>query len=1224
MAYTPFEELQGRGPVTIDSDTQHTLTASGQEIIQLPEGDFIANAQMTKDGHDLVLEAPDGSVVVIEGYYLAEPAPVLQAPDGSALTPELVDAFAKAPSEFAQTGSLNDESPVGAIEELSGDARITRADGTVETVQIGTPVYQGDVIETSGDGAVNIVFIDETSFAISENARMAIDEYVFDPATESGKQNFSVLRGVFVFTSGLIGRDDPDDVEIDTPVGSIGIRGTIIAGDIQPGGESEITVIEGAIVVRNGVNEETLSLQFESVKLNGYDAGIERTGVMDAENVNKTYGAVRNVSPTLFSSLDDAAQEQDNSQNGQAQEAQEQQQQDAAGQPTDDAPALEGDPDQPVQDGEAAPADGTVNQTQQSTEGEVVEGAAPAGDQPVQNGEQAPSDGTVQEPVPSAKDPALNLDGTQNFEGQNDAFTGENTILTGSNNPAPAGTGGPAPTNTAGTAPATGGGTQQQTTQPTTTQTTETQNPPPFALDIQKFDLPVGNFNAGFIVGHVKTTNLFGQVQFNLLGGNGNFELVRTGTHEAVIKLTATGYAALGGAASGNFNFVIEAVRNGSVTKTATITTSIFDPTVSDHTLPDGYGDALFNSAYASVITDTGISNRIGYSMTGGDFNDDGFADLIFTNDTNNMSPYQHHNYVVNGAAGLDGSTNGAVGGLFAPTIAYNPFGSPAVPPGGEDYSEDFAVNIGDFDGDGIDDFAMGFQKTSTSLGSTYINTSEEGYVISFDFGGGVTGQGLTGASISGVGDLDLDGYDDMIVGSPGGNYAHLVYGFDTTADAAVNPSTETISGASGFGSAVIGAGDFDGDGLADIAVAELGSVSGNVYLYKNDGAGGLQTPVVFLGFDTNTDDLPLFNLGDVNGDGQTDLMMVSIGDGADNGTGYVVMGGTAGGAISATGSPHTNSATLELHGAGAAGDWNGDGYDDFVLVAADGSDSTQANIYVVYGRADWSGLPASGIDQTWLDISQNAFKTTVDGIANLDNFDFTVSNVGDMNGDGFDEVAIGTPDLGSDDGQVAILYGRETGNTKVGANVTATANGDSLVGTAGADTLSDKAAGVAVALDVSMSGGAGNDTFKIFATSFSASPHANFDGGSGFDTIHANSGLDFSDLKFEQVSGIEEVKAGASGSNMTLTVENIFNLLQSSDDGTLYISQGAAGGNTLTIGADGDPTDDIDGIAAAMGVSAGDVDLAAGSLNGETYDKITIGNYDLYIDSDFASITVS
>lgn len=1201
MAYTPFEELGGQGPVTIDSNTQHTLTANGQEVIELPSGDFIADAQMTKDGHDLVLEAPDGSVVVIEGYFLAEPAPVLQAPNGAALTPELVDAFAKAPSEFAQTGSLNDESPVGTIEELSGEARIIRADGTVETVQIGTPVYQGDVIETSGDGAVNIVFIDETSFAISENARMAIDEYVFDPATESGKQNFSVLRGVFVFTSGLIGRDDPDDVEIDTPVGSIGIRGTIIAGNIQPGGESEITVIEGAIVIRNGVNEETLSLQFESVKLNGYDAGIERTGVMDADSVNQNYGSVRNVSPALFSSIDDSAQEQNEAQSGTGQQDQ---QQDAADQqPADNQSQLEGDPDQPVQNGEAAPT------------------------------ESAP-----QQPAPGTKDPALNnLDGTKNnFDGQNDAFTGDNTIVEGAQQPAP--TGGTTQTQTAGTStaaaqPAPNGTTGTQTT----TQAQTTTNPPPLGLEVQKFDLPVGGFTAGFIVGRVKTTNLFGQVDFTLVSGGGNFELVKIGTHEAVIRLTATGYSNIAGTGAANFNFTVEAVRNGTTTKSVSFSSHIFDPTAG---IPDGYGTDLFAAGNdgVTVITDSGIGNRIGSSITGGRFNADGFSDIIFTNDTNRVSApgLQHHNYFVAGNAGLDGASpsDGPVG-TAANVVDYNIHGGTSNPT--TDYNDAIAVNIGDYDGDGIDDIAMGFQNSNSGTGEVFIYKSDSGGSSETVNTSSISGS--AGVSIGAAGDLNLDGLADVIIGSTVGVKV-FSSGF-TPFD--LSQPVDTLL----FGMNVAGAGDYNGDGFADVVVSALDTPStsgtpgdGRAFIYYGDGAGGLTLGATFSGFDTNNDDLPLFNVGDVNGDGRTDLMMVSIGDNGDNGTGYIVLGGTGGGAIGSQAVLKTNSSDLKLHGAGAAGDWNGDGFDDFVLVTDGGSDGSGdiANIYVVYGKAGLSGT----IDQAWLNDPQNAFKTSVFGIDDINEFDFTISNVGDMNGDGFDEVAIGTPDFGNDvdgsggdanndgntfndtDGQVAILYGRETSGTKVGTNVVATANGDSLVGTVGNDTLSDRQAGLSVAKNVSMRGGAGDDTFKIFATTFSASPLTNIDGGSGFDTIMAQSGLDFADLDFEQMSGIEQIKAQNGATNITLTVENIFNLLQTSDSGKLYISESGFGTNNLTIGAPGDPTDDVYGIATAMGESAGSVTIGGGSLNGETYDKISIGNYELYIDQDFSNIVVS
>lgn len=293
------------------TDATVHINAAGQDHIDLPDTSFVKDANLTRDGMDLILEGPDGTVVV-EGYFAAEPAPNLVAPGGETLTANLVDAFTCSPMQYASNGGMTDESPVGAVQEMSGEATVVRLDGTVETLTIGSPIFNGDVVETGADGAVNIVFADETSFAVSEDARLAIDEYVFDPATQSGTTNFSVLKGMFVFTSGLIGRDDPDDVSIDTPVGSIGIRGTIIAGDVDNG---EITVVEGAIVLRDfSGNEMTLATQFETAKFNLDSGNIDNMGQLSASDMTGKFQNVSHVSPDLFSSIQDISH--DNTEGG--------------------------------------------------------------------------------------------------------------------------------------------------------------------------------------------------------------------------------------------------------------------------------------------------------------------------------------------------------------------------------------------------------------------------------------------------------------------------------------------------------------------------------------------------------------------------------------------------------------------------------------------------------------------------------------------------------------------------------------------------------------------------------------------------------------------------------------------------------------------------------------------------------------------------------------------
>ncbi len=303
MAYKDIDGLSGSPTAHSEmADTGTHLSVEGSHV-ELPDSSFIRDAAMSRDGVDLILDGPNGTVVV-DAYFAQADLPTLSSPDGLSLSPNMVNSFVQSSNKYAGNLSLNDESAVGEVTEFSGEATVTHSDGSVEPITLGTDIYQGDVIETNASGAVNITFTDDTTFAVSNEARLAIDEYVFDPSTQSGTQDFSVLKGIFVFTSGLIGRDDPDDVNIDTPSGSIGIRGTIIAGNVDNG---EITVVEGAIVVRDLTGGEmTLATQFETAKMDAIH-GLKNLGQLAANDVLERFVSVSGVAPTLFSSINDAA-----------------------------------------------------------------------------------------------------------------------------------------------------------------------------------------------------------------------------------------------------------------------------------------------------------------------------------------------------------------------------------------------------------------------------------------------------------------------------------------------------------------------------------------------------------------------------------------------------------------------------------------------------------------------------------------------------------------------------------------------------------------------------------------------------------------------------------------------------------------------------------------------------------------------------------------------------
>ncbi len=282
-----------------DMTTDARIEAVAGKPVELPNGGhFIANAEMTRAGMDLHLTSPDGHTVVVGGYFAQTPAPDLVTPDGARLSPAMVSAFLppEHPGQYAASGQhANDASPAGKITEVVGEAHIIRADGTHVTATVGTPVYQGDVIETAKTGAVNILFVDNTTFAVSESARMSIDQFVYHSTEHSGSSFFSMLQGVFVYTSGLIGKTDPGSVSIETPVGSIGIRGTVVAGHILPAGQhSEITILDGAIALTNGSGTQEMNTSFSTVSLNSYQDQ-PTTVQMDSNTFSTSYSSLSGV-----------------------------------------------------------------------------------------------------------------------------------------------------------------------------------------------------------------------------------------------------------------------------------------------------------------------------------------------------------------------------------------------------------------------------------------------------------------------------------------------------------------------------------------------------------------------------------------------------------------------------------------------------------------------------------------------------------------------------------------------------------------------------------------------------------------------------------------------------------------------------------------------------------------------------------------------------------------
>ena len=131
---------------------------------------------------------------------------------------------APAPAVATPIGKI--VSAKGAITVEHGDAVILQANLPANTGQtkVGDLVYKGDIVSTAADGAIGITFTDGTAFNLSSNARMVLNEFVYDPNGKSNSTLFSLSKGTFTFIAGKIARSG--DMKIDTPVATMGIRGT--------------------------------------------------------------------------------------------------------------------------------------------------------------------------------------------------------------------------------------------------------------------------------------------------------------------------------------------------------------------------------------------------------------------------------------------------------------------------------------------------------------------------------------------------------------------------------------------------------------------------------------------------------------------------------------------------------------------------------------------------------------------------------------------------------------------------------------------------------------------------------------------------------------------------------------------------------------------------------------------------------------------------------------
>ncbi len=146
-----------------------------------------------------------------------------------------------------QDGSVK---PIGKVLSLTGAVTIEHVNAVpvmaslgnqTGAIKVGDPVYLGDIVQTGPDGKVGIGFADGTAFDLSSNARMALNNFVYDPNGHSNSTLFSLTKGTFTFVAGNIAKTG--DMKIDTPVATMGIRGTTPHVEISSDGTVKFSTL---------------------------------------------------------------------------------------------------------------------------------------------------------------------------------------------------------------------------------------------------------------------------------------------------------------------------------------------------------------------------------------------------------------------------------------------------------------------------------------------------------------------------------------------------------------------------------------------------------------------------------------------------------------------------------------------------------------------------------------------------------------------------------------------------------------------------------------------------------------------------------------------------------------------------------------------------------------------------------------------------------------------
>lgn len=201
-------------------------------FVTVPDAALMFGGTYLRAGRDLVIT--DGSQrVVVADYFGSEKRASLLSPDGAVLTADVVDSLAGpvARGQYAQATPAPPAQAIGRVETVSGNATVLRANGTTAQLNNGDFVFRGDVVQTGAASTLGISLADGSAFNLTANARMVLNDLVYDPNGSNNSALINLVQGTISFVAGKVAKTG--DMRVDTPVATMGIRGTAVLVEIS-------------------------------------------------------------------------------------------------------------------------------------------------------------------------------------------------------------------------------------------------------------------------------------------------------------------------------------------------------------------------------------------------------------------------------------------------------------------------------------------------------------------------------------------------------------------------------------------------------------------------------------------------------------------------------------------------------------------------------------------------------------------------------------------------------------------------------------------------------------------------------------------------------------------------------------------------------------------------------------------------------------------------------